>query len=124
MGGYMETEARHVPVELELEEKISIIAASCMLIGMRLHSLIFASLSHTPFVAISYDPKIDSFAQLVNQPIGANVNESNWSENELYEIVNDVYENVDDYHSLLKNHVEPLKRDALQTAQLALDTFQ
>ncbi|SDC83630.1 MULTISPECIES: polysaccharide pyruvyl transferase CsaB [unclassified Candidatus Frackibacter] len=32
-----------------------------LLIGVRLHSLIFAAINHTPLVGISYDPKVDSF---------------------------------------------------------------
>lgn len=36
-----------------------------LLIGMRLHSLIFASMTGVPFVAIDYDPKTSAFAQQI-----------------------------------------------------------
>ncbi len=32
-----------------------------ILLGVRLHSLIYATITATPFVGISYDPKIDSY---------------------------------------------------------------
>ncbi|WP_128896771.1 polysaccharide pyruvyl transferase CsaB [Longirhabdus pacifica] len=45
---------------------------SCdILVGMRLHSLIYAATQQVPMVGISYDPKIDQFlSQLDMQPIG------------------------------------------------------
>ena len=37
-----------------------------LLIGMRLHALIFAAVMERPFVAISYDAKIDGFVKDIN----------------------------------------------------------
>lgn len=39
------------------------------LVGMRLHSLVMAASANVPTAAISYDPKIDSFAQLAGIPL-------------------------------------------------------
>jgi polysaccharide pyruvyl transferase WcaK-like protein len=36
-----------------------------LLIGMRLHSLIYAASQQVPMIGISYDPKIDQFLQLL-----------------------------------------------------------
>ncbi|MGM0420215.1 MAG: polysaccharide pyruvyl transferase CsaB [Bacillota bacterium] len=42
-----------------------------ILLGVRLHSLIFAAISKTPFLGVSYDPKIDGFLQQLNwEPVG------------------------------------------------------
>ncbi len=49
------------------EELMSLIGNLDLLIGIRLHALIFAALMHVPFIGISYDPKIDSFLQAVNE---------------------------------------------------------
>ena len=42
-----------------------------LLIGMRLHALVFAAVMQTPLLAISYDPKVDSFVNAIGEkPIG------------------------------------------------------
>jgi len=50
-----------------------IIARSAMVIGMRLHSLIFAAGEGVPFVPIIYDPKVASFAEMAGQNYTVNV---------------------------------------------------
>ena len=43
------------------EEYLAVVSNLTMVIGMRLHALVFAALENIPFIAISYDPKIDRF---------------------------------------------------------------
>ncbi|MDO4178369.1 MAG: polysaccharide pyruvyl transferase CsaB [Phascolarctobacterium sp.] len=45
------------------EEYLSLMSNFDLLIGMRLHALIFAAVMGVPFVAVSYDPKIDGFVK-------------------------------------------------------------
>ena len=53
------------------EEFLSIIGSFRLLIGMRLHALIFAAVMKVPLMAISYDPKVDSFVKSVGaQAVG------------------------------------------------------
>lgn len=50
---------------------LDIIANGKMMIAMRLHALIFAAARQIPCIGISYDPKIDSFLNLLGErPIG------------------------------------------------------
>jgi polysaccharide pyruvyl transferase CsaB len=43
-----------------------------VLIGMRLHSLIYAAGRRVPLIGVSYDPKIDSFLERIHcQPVGS-----------------------------------------------------
>ena len=57
-----------------LEELMGHIGSAALVIGMRLHALILAAVASVPFVALSYDPKVDAFAKAVQQSVAASVN--------------------------------------------------
>lgn len=46
---------------------IGLSAGAQFVVGMRLHSLIYAVAAGTPILGISYDPKIDAFCRIVHQ---------------------------------------------------------
>jgi len=48
------------------EEMLSIIGNMDVLVGVRLHSIIHAAIMEVPMIAISYDPKINSFMHSIN----------------------------------------------------------
>ncbi|QZA32412.1 polysaccharide pyruvyl transferase CsaB [Hydrogenibacillus sp. N12] len=54
-----------VRTPLDFRAIFGVIAEADLLIGMRLHALIFAALHGVPFVPLSYDPKIDRFVESV-----------------------------------------------------------
>jgi polysaccharide pyruvyl transferase CsaB len=58
----------------DLEELMGHIGSAALVIGMRLHALILAAVAGVPFVALSYDPKVDAFAKAVQQSVAASVN--------------------------------------------------
>jgi polysaccharide pyruvyl transferase CsaB len=43
------------------EEMLSVIGNTDVLVGVRLHALIYAAVMEVPMIAVSYDPKINSF---------------------------------------------------------------
>ncbi|MBH0230715.1 polysaccharide pyruvyl transferase CsaB [Halobacillus yeomjeoni] len=74
-----------MPADSSIEEKISVIHQSEFMIGMRLHSLIFAAISGTPFIPLSYDPKIDSFSRLYDADEVYHVENDDWTAQDLYQ---------------------------------------
>ena len=53
-------------INCSTEQYLSLMSNFDLLIGMRLHALIFAAVMGVPFVAVSYDPKIDGFVKDVD----------------------------------------------------------
>jgi polysaccharide pyruvyl transferase CsaB len=49
--------------EYTTKELLSIVGNMDLLIGVRLHALIFAAVMKVPLMAVSYDPKVDSFVK-------------------------------------------------------------
>ena len=57
------------------EETLSIIGCMDVLVGVRLHSLIYAAVMGVPMIGVSYDPKVDSFLSSIQQPTLCSVEE-------------------------------------------------
>ncbi|GEL78654.1 polysaccharide pyruvyl transferase CsaB [Tenuibacillus multivorans] len=116
----MREKSKIAPYNLSMEEKIALIGESELLVGMRLHALIFAAISHTPFAALSYDPKIDSFASMVDQPVVGHVRQDQWGAEDIVEAARSLHERD---LSAYEKRVESLHRDAVHTAEMAVDVF-
>ena len=54
--------------ELSVAEMFSVLSEAQMIIGMRLHSLIYATTLAIPAMALVYDPKVSAFMESLNQP--------------------------------------------------------
>ena len=74
-----------------------------MVIGMRLHSLIYAANLNIPMVGLAYEQKVGFFMQSINQPY------VDWNENfnmdELLKNLNEVWENS----GMIKRELERFK---------------
>jgi len=59
--------------KLTTGDAFDIIKGMDVLVGVRLHSLIFAAAANVPFAAVSYDHKVDHFANSVNMKVACSI---------------------------------------------------
>ena len=98
-------------------------AAAELVIAMRLHALIFAARCAVPFVAVSYDPKVDALATAAGQsdaliPLG------NLTRKGLSEAVCRVLDTEKTRRETLAAFSEIQQTRALRPAQLAAELFR
>jgi hypothetical protein len=53
--------------EYSTSELLSLVANMDLMIGVRLHALIFAGVMGVPMIGISYDPKVDRFPRSIGE---------------------------------------------------------
>ena len=109
--------------DLTMEEKMMYIKGAKLMIGMRLHALIFAATVGTPMIGISYDPKIDSYLNLVEQPSIGNVDTA-WSPLDLTNMALDIVSNYEIEKINLENKTFKLRSLAPYTAKKVIETFK
>ena len=69
--------------EFSTQEILSLVGCMDLLIGVRLHALIFAGVMNVPLLGISYDPKIERFLDSIGEkPLG---NMSNITAQEIFD---------------------------------------
>lgn len=94
-----------------------VIARCGLVVGMRLHSLIFAAAERVPFVPIVYDPKVASFAAIAEQHGGVGV--SSLDARALEDAIVDAWERRAELRERLRERSAQLSELALESARLA-----
>ncbi|MGB2783158.1 MAG: polysaccharide pyruvyl transferase CsaB [Atribacterota bacterium] len=59
----MKNKADILKIKLEPEELLSVLSRFSLVVGVRLHSIIFSSMANIPFIAFNYDPKVKHFVE-------------------------------------------------------------
>lgn len=76
IASLMEEPAALIDIYLTSHQHVALISHLRLMIGMRLHALIFAASQETLFQGISYDPKVDSFLrQFGEKPLTGSADE-------------------------------------------------
>lgn len=88
-----------------------------LVVGMRLHSLIFAAGEEVPFVPLVYDPKVSSFASAAGQECGADV--ASMNADTLAESITKAWAEHDARAERLREDVPRMRALAVESAQIA-----
>lgn len=107
---------------LEIDEIFSLIGYSKLSLGMRLHTLIYATALGVPVIALSYDPKVTAFMQSLHQPICIDVESLTLDtlQNESAGLIQNLSSRRDDLILSLKN----LRKNAEENADLAIELLK
>lgn len=102
----------------------SLLSISDVLIGMRLHSLIIATMLGIPFVPISYSGKVKSFLELVDLNelyIDIEDIDREGFNEKLYDNFSKVWNNRTYYSNLLLKHSDRFRKKAFENAKMVSD---
>ena len=105
-----------------IDEMLSIIGNLDLLVGVRLHSLIYAAVSGVPMLGISYDPKIDAFLESISRTCISNVEE--FSLEKFVPAVEQVLENQEETLARTNDRVEALRQRLELNEQMVLALTQ
>ncbi|NLK01251.1 MAG: polysaccharide pyruvyl transferase CsaB, partial [Clostridia bacterium] len=119
IAGMMENESYILDREIDLPLLLGVMSNLEFLMGMRLHSLVFAAVSGTPSIGISYDPKIDSFVEQIGQFNGGRVEDLDYRK--FRDMVFSALDNLPQSRQTLLERVPILRNTALGAASLAMN---
>ncbi|MBP2646048.1 MAG: colanic acid biosynthesis protein [Firmicutes bacterium] len=117
---------RHQAVLLEEEltttEFLSLMGNLDMLIGIRLHALIFAAVMQVPLIGVSYDPKIDRFLESIGDSQAGALHTV--TVEELMRRVKERWSEISTTNNIRKEHMRDLQNKAFRNAELALSLIE
>lgn len=108
--------------ELSVPETFSVLSETEILIGMRLHSLIYATTLAIPAMALCYDPKISAFMESLNQPDRIDVDSFDVEKAKL--ILDSVISEKNERKQKLKETNSILRKTAEKNAQYAIELLE
>ena len=114
----MKNKAYLVEKESSAIDLITITSEAELVIGMRLHSLIYASVARIPVIGIVYDPKVRYFIELMDQEDGGLV--ENIAFDDLRERAETILNERDKYIDRISSKMDRLKKQCKRNAEIAI----
>ena len=108
--------------EQSAEKLMGIISKCELVIGMRLHSLIYATTMCVPLIGIIYDPKIKGFLDYIKQDML--VDAENIDSSYLREMIEKIIDNKDEIRKNLVTYKEELSKKALSNAEMTIKLLE
>lgn len=125
--GFARLAAAAMPVEaviappMSARQLLALTAGCDLVIGMRLHALIFAALAGVPLVGISYDPKVDGLMEQLGLRAATSVERLDGSA--LSRSIIETWERRGEMARSLAGRAERLRAMALRNVELALSAL-
>lgn len=118
----MKQKAVLIDQPLNFKQIMSLIRLGDLMIGMRLHAIILAAIMTVPYVAFSYDPKIDRFVESMGKRIPAPIEKLRTEE--LINQIEQVTADLEAEKNELKEKIQPIIKKAFEPAELVFDIVQ
>ncbi|MCE1245057.1 MAG: polysaccharide pyruvyl transferase CsaB [Firmicutes bacterium] len=116
----MENTARIIPRKYPVDVMLGLMGRMDMVLGMRLHSLIFSVVQNTPAAGISYDPKVSALCEIAGLPY---LHLDVVTKDSIMDLALSVYEKKDDIKWNLPAKSSVLKEKAEKNTQLLIENL-
>lgn len=100
---------------------MSVLKQCDYVVGMRLHSLILACMLQTPFIGISYDPKIDRFVERAGMPNAGHITQL--QEDALLALLAERLGSLEHEKAVIAAHSRQLAIEAAKSSELVLQAL-
>lgn len=101
-----------------VSEMLGIIQKTQMLVGMRLHALIFAASLRVPIVGMVYEPKVEGFIRYIDQVSAGNIDSLEIEA--LKEVLENTWRNRDSIKKGMDENIAVLRDKSLENARIAI----
>ncbi len=120
--GKMKHPAYLINRELSVPEMFSVLSEADMVIGMRLHSLIYATILEKPAMALVYDPKISAFMKSLSQPDCVDV--EHFDSQKAKQMLDEIVDDCDRRAKLLHDTNADMRKKAEENAKCAIKLLE
>lgn len=111
-----------IKTEQSAEKLMGVISKCELVIGMRLHSLIYATTMCVPLIGVIYDPKIKGFLEYIRQDML--IDAENIDSSRLREMIEEILNNKDEIKKNLIAYKEELSKKALSNAEMTINLLE
>ena len=106
----------------EVLEAVSLISGMDIILGMRLHTLVFAAGNAVPCVGITYDPKVTGFMHYIGQD--RILSAKDLDIDKAFGYVSEIMENKDRIKVFLSEKAQKLRALAAKNSEIAIDLLE
>ncbi len=106
------------------DEILGIIGQMNLIIGMRLHTLLFSALKNVPMIGLIYDPKIEYYLNVLNMPSGGDVRTGDIDAKKLTTQMEGMFLGLERYEDVLKEKMKILLDKANQNENLLKEQLE